>query len=108
LGHEDYWDLVLWKTLGPVLLVCLLVLAAWIFLRPPPIDSQGDLFPRAYQMIWLVLVLQNLIAQLITGPWTVWSEAVFSIYYLLLFALTGVIIRHFHRLKALQFKQNLR
>ena len=48
----------------------------------------------AQGILWLVLLTQNLIAQLITGPHSVWSETVFSIYYALLFLLSGVIVVH--------------
>jgi hypothetical protein len=57
-------------------------------------------FPEAYALIWLVLIAQNIIAQLVTGPLSSWNEVVFSIYYLILFLLSGVTIYHFHNLKA--------
>jgi len=52
-------------------------------------------FPHAYRLGWIVLVTQNLIAQLVTGPPTVWNEMVFNIYYLLLFLVSAVILMHF-------------
>ena len=57
------------------------------------------MFPHAYQLTWLVLITQNIIAQLITGPHSNCNETAFSIYYLLLFMLSAVIIHHFHHLK---------
>jgi hypothetical protein len=49
--------------------------------------------------MWLVLVVQNAIAQLITGPHTQWNEVAFSIYYALLFAITAAIVIHYGSLK---------
>jgi hypothetical protein len=99
LGNEEHWDALLWKVMGPTLLVALAVLGAWLWRRRLPPDFQGDLFPRSYRLVWLTLIVQNLIAQLVTGPWSVWNEVAFSIYYVLLFLLTGVIVHHFHKIK---------
>ena len=52
-----------------------------------------------YRLIWLVLITQNLLAQLMTGPWKAWNEAVFKFYYVLLFILSGVIVHHIQSLK---------
>jgi hypothetical protein len=101
-GNERYWDQVLWQDLGPVFLLCLIAIAAWVLLRPLPRNFRGDVFPRAYGVIWLVLIVQNAIAQLITGPPSEWREMAFSIYYLLLFAITGVIVAHYHFVKRVQ------
>ena len=70
-----------------------------IGLRPLPKGYQGDVFPHAYRLIWLVLVTQNVLAQLVTGPPAAWNEMVFSIYYVILFILTGVIVFHFRFVK---------
>jgi hypothetical protein len=99
LGNENYWNRILWMVIGPLLLAGVVALAAWIRLRPAPKNFHGDLFPHAYALIWLVLVTQNLIAQLVTGPRTAWNEMVFSFYYALLFILSAVILHHFHCLQ---------
>jgi hypothetical protein len=96
LGNEQYWSGILWRIIGPLLLAGLAALTAWVWWRPSPKGFQGDVFPRAYRLAWLVLITQNLIAQLVTGPWTAWNEVVFSIYYVLLFLLTAVIVYHYH------------
>ena len=93
--NEEYWSMVLWQVLGPCFLVCLVALFSWTLLRPLPRNFRGDLFPHATGLIWLVLVVQNVIAQLITGPLNEWNEFAFSIYYVLLFAITAVIIMHY-------------
>jgi hypothetical protein len=98
-GHEDYWDGVLWNMAGPLMLLGLLAILAGILLRPLPRGFQGNAFPRAYRLIWLVLIVQNVIAQMITGPLSSWQEAAFSIYYLLLFCISATILYHYHYLK---------
>ncbi len=97
--HERYWDGILWQIAGPLLLVCLVIILVRLFRRPLPRSFQGDVFPHAYGLIWLVLIVQNFIAQLITGPHSSWPETAFSIYYLLLFFISSVIIYHFHYIK---------
>jgi hypothetical protein len=77
----------------------LLAILVRIWLRPLPKPFAGDAFPHAYRLVWLMLIVQNVIAQLVTGPWTVWNEVAFSIYYLVLFFLSAVILYHYHVLK---------
>ncbi len=43
----------------------------------------------------LVLIVQNVLAQLVTGPIHQRNEFTFSIYYVLLFAITAVIVIHY-------------
>jgi pilus assembly protein TadC len=76
--------------------VCLLAICWWALFRPLPRNFRGNLFPRAYGLLWLVLVVQNVMAQLITGPLTQWNEFAFNIYYVLLFLITAVIVVHYH------------
>ena len=99
VGNERYWDRVLWRIAGPLLLLGLLAILARLLWRPLPRDFRGDAFPHAYKLIWLVLIVQNVIAQLITGPHSSWPETAFSIYYVLLFLISAVIVYHFHWLK---------
>ncbi len=99
LGNEDYYNAMLWRIIGPLMVLAIAGLAFRIRSRPLPKGFQGDIFPHAYCLIWLVLIVQNLIAQLITGPLNSWNESAFSIYYLLLFFISAVIIYHFHRLR---------
>jgi hypothetical protein len=99
LGSEDYWDKILWRILGPIMLCCLLWLITWIKLRPLPRGFQGNVFPRDYRLVWMVLITQNVIAQLVTGPYTVWNEMAFKIYYILLLVVSGTIVHHFFRIR---------
>jgi MFS family permease len=98
-GNEAYWDNILWNMAAPLMLVCLLAILARILLRPVPRDFQGDTFPHAYWLIGLVLIVQNVIAQMVTGPYSSWQEVAFSIYYLLLFFITATILYHYHYVK---------
>jgi hypothetical protein len=99
-GDEDYWSGVLWQYLGPAYLVLLIAIAVWILLRPVPRSQRGGLFPYAYALLWLVLLVQNTLALLVTGPLTEWNEAAFAIYYGLLFLISGVIVFHYHVLRS--------
>jgi hypothetical protein len=103
-----------------------IALAAWVVLKPRPRDFQGNVFPHALGLMWLVLIVQNVIAQLITGPGG-WGLALFSVtkrfaphagvvpedtlvsspvemdfalYYGVLFLITAAIITYYHRMKA--------
>ena len=105
LGNEDYWSQVLWRIFRPSMLVCLVLMVIWIRMRPVPRSGQGDVFPHAYRLIWLVLITQNVLAQLVTGPFSEWNETVFNIYYVLLFLLSAVIVCHFQFVKTRCFAQ---
>ncbi len=96
LGNENYWSQWLWEFLGPAYLAALVVLGAWVLSAP---DRGGRRFPHAYGLIWLVLIVQNVIAQLVTGPLTQWNEMAFSIYYALLFLLSATIVFHYHAMR---------
>ncbi|MEX2288654.1 MAG: hypothetical protein WD648_16280 [Planctomycetaceae bacterium] len=100
MGDERYWSAVLWQVLGPVFIVVLTAIAAWILFRPLPRNFRGDPFPHAYAIVWLVMIVQNVLAQLVTGPPTAWNEVAFNIYYGLLFAVTAAIVIHYRCMKA--------
>ncbi len=99
LGHEDYWGRTLWQYLGPIYLVCLAAIVAWVLLRPAPARRDGERFPHAHAIMWLVLVVQNVLGQLVTGPLSQWNEMAFSIYYWLLFLITAVIVVHYEAMR---------
>ncbi len=102
LGNEEYWNQVLWWIIGPAMLLGLVGLAFRIRFRRFPKDFEGDVFPHAHRLVWLVLIVQNVIAQLVTGPPGNWNEMAFSIYYILLFCITAVILVHLQFVKASQ------
>jgi hypothetical protein len=99
---ERVWDRRLQHLLAPIYAILLLAIAGWILLRPLPRNDRGSIFPHAAGAIWLVLLVQNAIAQAITGPLTNWQELAFNIYYALLFVVTAVTIVHFQRRKQLE------
>jgi hypothetical protein len=99
---EKVWDRRLQQVLAPIYLVVLLGIAACILVRPRPRNFRGQIYPHAAAAIWLVLFVQNAIAQAITGPLTHWQEVAFNIYYVLLFAITAVTVVHFQSLKKLE------
>jgi hypothetical protein len=96
LGNEEHWNRVLWSILGPLMLGGVLVLIFRQVSQPLKRGPGGDLFPHDYALIWVVLITQNVIAQLVTGPWKVWNEVAFSFYYLLLFVISALVVHHFH------------
>jgi hypothetical protein len=97
--HESS-DRILWYILGPVYLLILIAILAWVPLRPLPRNYRGNIYPKASRAMWLVIIVQNAIAQLVTGPLSEWNEMAFNIYYLLLFAITAVIVFHIQTAKA--------
>jgi hypothetical protein len=99
LGNERYWDRRLWDYFGPAFLACLVAIGLMVLIRPRPARSDGPRFPRDYGLMWLVLIVQNAIAQLITGPLSHWSEMAFSMYYLLLFLISAVIVFHYQAMR---------
>lgn len=99
LGNEDYWNHVFWRIIGPLMLVGLVFLLARLKTRPLAARFEGDVFPHDYRIAWLVLIAQNVIAQLVTGPYTAWNEMAFKIYYFLLWVLAGVILYHVNRMR---------
>jgi hypothetical protein len=101
-GDEAYWSMTLWRIFGPGILFGLILICGWILLRPMSRHFRGDLFPHAAWVMGLVLIVQNGIAQLVTGPLQHWNEAVFSIYYVLLFLTSAVIIIHYRSRESAQ------
>ncbi|HSZ57194.1 MAG TPA: hypothetical protein VK797_16115 [Tepidisphaeraceae bacterium] len=95
LGNERYWDGRLWRYFGPAILAGLIAAGTCVLIGSLMGRSRRDASRHAYAWMWLVLLVQNAIAQLITGPHTQWSETAFGIYYLLLFAITAVIVLYF-------------
>lgn len=100
LGNEGHWNQVLWTMIGPLMIGCLVLLIVLIRKRPVPPGDPGDLFPHDYRLVWLVLITQNVIAQLVTGPWTVWNEMAFKIYYLLLLVIAALVVHAYRRTRA--------
>ena len=99
LGNEAHWDQIAWRVMLTLMLLGLLAVLARIRWRLLPRGTEADVFPHAGRLIWLVLLIQNLIAQCVTGPLSSWNEAAFSSYYLLLFCISAVIVYHRNQVK---------
>jgi len=95
LGNEDLWAARFWNVIGPLLLVFVAGAIVLIAIRRLPKGYEGDVFPHAAWLIWTVLIVQNIIAQLVTGPHSNWVETAFSIYYVVLFLITAGIVIHY-------------
>ena len=103
-GDEKYWDPVCWKWVSLGMLVCMLAGLVWFLSRRLPRSFRGDLFPHAAWIMWLVLIAENIVAQVVTGPvfgpHARWDDFQFNLLYLILFALTAVISYHFQFIKS--------
>jgi hypothetical protein len=100
--RDQSWGRLLWHALGPVYLLILIAILARVLLRPLPWSFRGNIHAHEGRAMWLVLIVQNAIAQMVTGPLTEWNEMAFNIYYVLLFAITAVIVFHVQTMKALE------
>lgn len=100
LGNEAYWNNVFTGIAGPIMVLLVAAVSVWVIVRPRAVGQ--DAFPRAYGLLWLVLLVQYSLALLITGPLANWNEVVFILYYLLLFVITALIVFHYRYLKSLQ------
>jgi hypothetical protein len=103
-GDEKYWDPVCWKWVALGMLVCLLAGVFWFLARRLPRNFRGDVFPHATWIVWLVLIAENVVAQVVTGPvfgpQARWDDFQFNLLYLILFALTAAITYHYQFIKS--------
>ncbi len=98
VGNQEYWSKVLWSVTLPVLVVGTIWIVVKVLSMKERFNSVNP-FPGYAWIIWLVLLHQNFIAQLITGPHSNWSEFSFAVYYILLFGISGSIIYHYQYIK---------
>jgi hypothetical protein len=96
IGHEDYWDGVFWDIAWPLMVLWMVVIVIRIRKTMLPPLYPRDVFPHAVLLMWVVLITQNGIAQLVTGSGSNWVELSFGVYYLVLFAISGLIVAHYH------------
>lgn len=99
IGNEEYWADLLWKIFGPSMLVLMVALGIWILRNKLPRGYTGNVFPHAYKLLWVTFIIQNILAQLVTGPHTGWPEVAFCIYYIFLLILSAVIVYHYRWVK---------
>ena len=102
LKNEEFWSNTLWMIMGPLFILAVLGIVLSILLKPLPRGFSGVLFPHSYEAIWLVLIVQNTLGLLVTGPLSNWHEMQFVFYYLQLFLLTAVIVAYYRLLKSLR------
>ena len=95
-GSEQMWGDLYWRYIGPAMLLLLIGIIALALLRRVKAPREGDSVPHAWAFIVVVLVVQNALAHLVTGPLTDWNEAIFNLYYVLLFFLSAAILYHYH------------
>src|SRR6267154_238644 len=103
-SDENYWDAVFWNWISVGMLICLVIGMAVFLLRRIPWAVRTDAFPRAHRIIWLVLIAENVLAQVVTGPVlgprASWIEASFSLFYIVLFVASAVIVFHYQFIKS--------
>jgi len=99
IGNENYWDNVFWNIAWPLMLLWMIVLVIRIRRTMLPKGYPRDVFPHAVLLMWVALITDNGIAQLVTASWGNWVERAFSIYYVVLFVISGSIITHYHFMK---------
>jgi hypothetical protein len=111
LGNENYWDRVCWNWVALFMLSCLFAGAVWSLYARFPRDFRGNATPHASAILWLVLIAENLVAQIVTGPvfgpGRDWNDLMFNILYLILFVLTAVIVYHYQFVKSHATQCNL-
>lgn len=95
-ADEHLWGDFYWQYIGPVMLALLGVIVAMALVRRVMAPREGDSVPHAWAFIVVVLLVQNALAHLVTRPLTDWNEAIFNLYYVLLFFLSATILYHYH------------
>ncbi|GMW01687.1 MAG: hypothetical protein AMXMBFR84_28240 [Candidatus Hydrogenedentota bacterium] len=91
LGNEDYWSAFFWRIIGPAMLITLAAILLLIYLKRLPRHYEGDVFPHDWKVMWLVFVVLNALALLVTGPVSEWKQLTFCVYYMVLFAVSAVV-----------------
>jgi hypothetical protein len=105
---ENYWGEVFWRVVGPLMLACLAVLLVY-HLFPSRLrateGAKARIFPPPLWPIGFVLIVQNVIAQMVTGPLSNPRELQFNVYYLILFLISTSIVLHFHFVRKSQAEE---
>ncbi len=69
LGNEEYWSNLLWFIFLPLIIIGIIIIIIVSYIRQRTNNPQlpTNPFPKYPFIIWTVLLIQNFIAQLITG-----------------------------------------
>ncbi|MCA9040852.1 MAG: hypothetical protein KDA65_10930, partial [Planctomycetaceae bacterium] len=100
-GNENYWSALFWNYYTAIVPALLVVLGLWFISRTPQKNWYYSSLRKQYAIVWVVLIIQNILAQMITGPSTSWSEFGFDFYYILLFIISGLIVHSVHQCRIL-------
>ncbi len=100
LGNEEYWSRILWSVFIPIIILGMVIIVIYVRRSTANPQFTTNPFPKYASIIWVVLIIQNFIAQLITGPWSNWVEVTFAIYYILLFLISFSIVYHYQFIKS--------
>ncbi|QDU80537.1 hypothetical protein Pla110_22680 [Polystyrenella longa] len=95
-GNQEYWSELFWQYFLVIYPTLLLVVGLWFISRKPQTEWIYSRIRKPYIIIWLVLLVQNVLAQLVTGPHSSWSEFAFSAYYILLFVISMLVVNQTH------------
>ena len=99
IGNETFWWTVLGSVIFPAMALIAAGLAALLLRKEDAEPDDSDPFPHAYGLLWLVMISQNVIAQLITNGLASWNEMAYNIYYVLLFLMTVPIVYYYQFVK---------
>jgi hypothetical protein len=99
LGDERLWNDRFWYVAFVVMYFALIAILVSLLRQRPSEKLDADPFPRAYALLWFVLIVQNIVALLVTFSPSNWVEIAFCIYYLLLFVISGAVVYHYHIVK---------
>jgi len=106
LGNEEYWSNVLWFIFLPIIIMGIILIIFYVRQHSNNPQLEKNPFPKYPFIMWTVIIIQNFIAQLITGPWSNWVEVSFAIYYILLFCISFVILYHYQYIQLFRTHSN--
>ncbi len=105
IGNEEYWEAAFWKINQPLIWIAVILVVIQVWRKQLPSGYKRDVFPHAVWLIWLTLIVQNILAQIITGPLIGererWGETIWNIFYVVMFILSGAIVYHYQFVKRL-------
>ena len=98
-GLQSFWNPASGKILIAAMLMGTAVLTIQALRRSLRRGDRREPFPNAARIVWLVIIVQNVIAVMVTGPFTSWRQVLYLIFYFLLFVISALIIWHYQFVK---------